>query len=66
MDRADICLVLIDATQGITEGDARIAGIAHESGKGVIICVNKWDAVPDKNDKTMKEFQTKLMERNTV
>ena len=63
VDRADICLVLIDATQGITEGDARIAGIAHESGKGVIICVNKWDAVPDKNDKTMKEFQTKLMEK---
>ena len=63
VDRADICLVLIDATQGITEGDARIAGIAHESGKGVIICVNKWDAVPDKTDKTMKEFQTKLMEK---
>lgn len=63
VDRADICLVLIDATQGITEGDARIAGIAHESGKGVIICVNKWDAVPDKTDKTMKEFQMKLMEK---
>lgn len=63
VDRADICLVLIDATQGITEGDARIAGIAHESGKGVIICVNKWDAVPDKNDRTMKEFQNKLMEK---
>lgn len=63
VDRADICLVLIDATQGITEGDARIAGIAHESGKGVIICVNKWDAVSDKTDKTMKEFQTKLMEK---
>ncbi|MDY6304907.1 MAG: ribosome biogenesis GTPase Der [Oribacterium sp.] len=60
VDRADICLVLIDATQGVTEGDARIAGIAHESGKGVIIAVNKWDAVPDKTDQTMKEFQEKL------
>ena len=55
VDRADICLVLIDATQGITEGDATIAGIAHESGKGVIICVNKWDAIQDKTDKTINE-----------
>ncbi|MDD6282013.1 MAG: ribosome biogenesis GTPase Der [Oribacterium sp.] len=62
VDRADICIVLIDATQGITEGDARIAGIAHESGKGVIIAVNKWDAI-EKNDKTMKEFTEKLMEK---
>lgn len=62
VDRADICLVLIDATQGVTDGDARIAGIAHESGKGVIICVNKWDAI-EKNDKTMQEFTQKLKEK---
>ncbi len=62
VDRADICLVLIDATQGVTDGDARIAGIAHESGKGVIICVNKWDAI-EKNDKTMQEFTLKLKEK---
>lgn len=59
VDRADICLVLIDATQGVTDQDAKIAGIAHESGKGVVICVNKWDAV-EKNDKTMNEFRKKL------
>lgn len=63
VDRADICLVLIDATQGVTDGDANIAGIAHESGKGVIICVNKWDAIPDKTDKTMNEFMAKLKEK---
>ncbi len=62
VDRADICVILIDATQGITEGDAHIAGIAHESGKGVIIAVNKWDAI-EKNDKTMGEFTRKLQEK---
>lgn len=62
VDRADICVVMIDATQGITEGDAHIGGIAHESGKGVIIAVNKWDAI-EKDDKTMKEFTDKLKEK---
>ncbi len=62
VERADICLVLIDAVQGVTEGDARIAGIAHESGKGVIIAVNKWDAI-EKDDKTMQSFTKKLREK---
>ncbi len=62
VDRADICIVLIDALEGITDGDTRIAGIAHESGKGVIIAVNKWDLV-EKNDKTMQEFTKQLKEK---
>lgn len=63
VDRADICLILIDASQGVTEQDAHIAGIAHESGKGVIIAVNKWDLVENKTDKTMNEFMVKLKEK---
>ena len=62
VDRVDICIVLIDALEGITDGDTRIAGIAHESGKGVIIAVNKWDLV-EKNDKTMQEFTKQLKEK---
>ena len=62
VDRADICIVLIDAVEGITDGDTRITGIAHESGKGVIIAVNKWDLV-EKNDKTMQEFTKQLKEK---
>ena len=52
VERADVVLVVIDATEGVTEQDAKIAGIAHERGKGIIIVVNKWDAI-EKNDKTM-------------
>ena len=59
VERADIVIVMIDASEGVTEQDAKIAGIAHERGKGVIIAVNKWDAI-EKGDNTMKEFQTKL------
>ena len=44
VERADVVLVVIDATEGVTEQDAKIAGIAHERGKGIIIVVNKWDA----------------------
>ena len=62
VERADICIVLIDAVEGITDGDTRIAGIAHESGKGVIIAVNKWDLV-EKDDKTMLEFTKQLKEK---
>ena len=54
VERADVVLVVIDASEGVTEQDAKIAGIAHERGKGVLIVVNKWDLV-EKNDKTMKE-----------
>ena len=49
-------MLVIDATMGVTEQDAKIAGIAHERGKGVIIAVNKWDAI-EKNDKTMNQFK---------
>lgn len=55
VDRADVCVLVIDATEGVTEQDAKIAGIAHERGKGMIIAVNKWDAV-EKDNHTVKEF----------
>ena len=63
VERADVVLVVIDATEGVTEQDAKIAGIAHERGKGMIIAVNKWDAI-EKNDKTIYRFQEKI--RNTL
>ena len=56
VERADVVLMVIDATEGVTEQDAKIAGIAHERGKGVIIVVNKWDAI-EKNDRTMREYE---------
>ncbi len=55
VDRADVVVLVIDATEGVTEQDAKIAGIAHERGKGIIIAVNKWDAV-EKTDKTIYEY----------
>ena len=61
VERADVVLVVIDATEGVTEQDAKIAGIAHERGKGVIVVVNKWDAI-EKNDKTIYEYTRKLKE----
>lgn len=59
VERADVVVVVIDATEGVTEQDAKIAGIAHERGKGIIVAVNKWDAI-DKNDKTIYEFTKKV------
>ncbi|MCR4798278.1 MAG: ribosome biogenesis GTPase Der [Lachnospiraceae bacterium] len=59
VEKADVVLVMIDATEGVTEQDAKIAGIAHERGKGIIIAVNKWDAV-EKDNKTMKEHENKI------
>lgn len=59
MERADVVILVIDATEGVTEQDAKIAGIAHERGKGMIIAVNKWDAI-EKNDKTMKEYENNV------
>ncbi len=59
IERADVVVLVIDATQGVTEQDAKIAGIAHERGKGMIIAVNKWDAV-EKNDKTIYEHTNKI------
>ena len=54
-------VVVIDAKEGVTEQDAKIAGIAHEQGKGIIVAVNKWDAI-EKNDKTIYEFTRKVRE----
>ena len=61
VERADIVVLLIDAVAGVTEQDAKIAGIAHERGKAVIIAVNKWDAI-EKNNKTVKEYESKIRE----
>lgn len=59
VERADIVVIVIDATEGVTEQDAKIAGIAHERGKGIIIAVNKWDAI-EKNDKTIYKHTNKI------
>ena len=59
VERADVVIIVIDAVEGVTEQDAKIAGIAHENGKGIIIAVNKWDAI-EKNDKTIYEYTNKV------
>ena len=59
VERADVVIIVIDAVEGVTEQDAKIAGIAHENGKGIIIAVNKWDAI-EKNDKTVYEYTNKV------
>lgn len=56
VDRANVVLMVIDAVEGVTEQDKKIAGFAHESGKGVIIIVNKWDLIPDKDDKSTVKY----------
>ena len=61
VDRADVCVIMIDATEGVTEQDTKIAGYAHEQGKGCIIAVNKWDLV-EKDGKTMDQFRKKVAE----
>ncbi|MGN0161221.1 MAG: ribosome biogenesis GTPase Der [Lachnospiraceae bacterium] len=61
VERADVVLIVIDATEGVTEQDAKIAGIAHERGKGIIVVVNKWDAI-EKNDKTIYEHTRRIKE----
>lgn len=60
VDRSDVCVILIDANVGFTEQDSKIAGYAHEQGKGCIIAINKWDAVVGKTDRTMKEMTQEL------
>ena len=57
IDRADVCLILVDANEGVTEQDTKIAGLVHEAGKAAIIVVNKWDAVADKETNTMKNME---------
>lgn len=59
IERCDVCLLMIDATEGITEQDKRIAGVAHEAGKGLVVVVNKWDLI-EKDTHTMKNFQKEI------
>ena len=59
VERCDVAVLVIDATEGVTEQDAKIAGIAHERGKGMIVVVNKWDLV-EKDNKTLNEFTKKI------
>lgn len=61
VERADVVIITIDATEGVTEQDAKIAGIAHERGKGIIIAVNKWDAI-EKDNKTVNQFTQRVRE----
>lgn len=60
VERAHVCVIMIDAVEGFTEQDSKVAGIAHEMGKGCIVAVNKWDAV-EKDGKTMDSYRKKLM-----
>ena len=59
IERADVCLIMIDANEGVTEQDTKVAGMAHEAGKACIIVVNKWDAI-EKDDKTMDRMREKI------
>ena len=59
VDRADVCVIMIDAEEGFTEQDSKVAGYAHEQGKASVIAINKWDLI-DKDGKTMQEFTKKL------
>ena len=63
IDRADVVLMMINAAEGITEQDKKIAGYAHESGRGVVIVVNKWDIFPNKDDKSTLRFTDDLREQ---
>lgn len=62
IERCDVCLLMVDAVEGITEQDKKIAGVAHEAGKGIIVVVNKWDLVENKETNTMRDFQ-RIMDR---
>lgn len=62
VDRSDVCLLMIDATEGVTEQDTKIAGYAHEQGKAIIIVVNKWDLV-EKETKTMDNYRKDIMDK---
>lgn len=62
LDRADIALILIDSSEGITEQDERIAGLAHEAGRGIILVLNKWDLVPDR-EHAYKKFMSDIQQR---
>ncbi|MEG2891800.1 MAG: ribosome biogenesis GTPase Der [Clostridium sp.] len=59
IERSDVCVIMIDATKGVTEQDEKVAGLAHEAGRASVIVINKWDLI-EKDDKTMKEFTDKV------
>ena len=61
IERSDVCVIMIDATAGVTEQDTKIAGLAHDAGRACILAINKWDAI-EKDNKTMSEFRKKLDE----
>ena len=61
VDRSDVCIMMLDAAEGVTEQDTKIAGYAHDNGKACIIAVNKWDAI-EKDDKTMNSFKLRVKE----
>ena len=60
VERADVCIIMADANEGITEQDEKIAGIAHEAGKACIIAINKWDSIEDKTDKLVNQMSDKI------
>ena len=60
IERSDVCLILVDANEGVTEQDTKIAGLLHEAGKAAIIVVNKWDAVADKETNTMRDMEAEV------
>ena len=60
IERADVCLILVDANDGITEQDTKIAGLVHEAGKAAIIVMNKWDAVEEKETNTMRDKEAEV------
>ena len=62
IEKANVCLIMIDATEGVTEQDEKIAGIAHEAGKGVIIVINKWDLI-EKETNTMEKYKRQVYEK---
>jgi GTP-binding protein len=62
IERADVCLILVDANEGVTEQDTKIAGLVHEAGKAAIIVVNKWDAVDNKETNTMRDMERDVRE----
>ena len=62
IERSDVCLIMIDATEGVTEQDTKVAGLAHEAGKASIIVVNKWDLIP-KDSNTMKEWRAAIAKK---
>ncbi len=62
IERADVCIIMIDATEGVTEQDTKVAGEAHEAGKGIIIAVNKWDEI-EKDNHTLENFKKDVYQK---